>query len=102
MLLQLKLHLLLYRSRYRNQCPRCSCWHCPKLVAWGSSLSVCLLAEGEAIASLWGCGTTYIRLPRACLSQFLLKVPMPPKNLLYVSPFSLASYLTEASSMAQR
>lgn len=52
--------------------------------------------------SLWDYGTTYIRLLRACLSQFLLKEPTPPKNLLYVSPFSLASYLTKASSMVQR
>lgn len=46
--------------------------------------------------------TSYIRLLRACLSQFLLKEPIPPKNLLYVSPFSLASYLTKASSIVQR
>ena len=44
----------------------------------------------------------YIRLLRACLSQFFLKEPIPPKNLLYVSPSSLASYLTKASSMVQR
>lgn len=36
-------------------------------------------------------GAAYIRLPRACLSQFLLKEPIPPKNLLYVSPFSSAN-----------
>ena len=41
--------------------------------------------------SLRSRGAGYIRLLRACLSQFLLKEPIPPKNLLYVSPFSLAN-----------
>ena len=52
--------------------------------------------------SLRSCGAGYIRLLRACLSQFLLKEPMSPKNLLYVSPSSLVSYLARASSMVQR
>ena len=52
--------------------------------------------------SLRDYGTIYIRLLRACLSQFLLKEPMPPKNLLYASPSSLALYLTKASSIVQR
>ena len=47
-------------------------------------------------------GAGYISLLRACLSQFLLKGPIPPKNLLYISLSSLAWYLTEASSMVQR
>ena len=50
-----------------------------------------LPAGGEMTRSLRRRGAAYIRLPRACLSQFLLKEPIPPKNLLYVSPFSSAN-----------
>lgn len=68
---------------------------CSKRVAWGPG-------RRRDDRSLRDCGTTYIRLLRACLSQFLLKEPIPPKNLLYVSPSSLTWYLTKASSMVQR
>ena len=70
-------------------------YRCSKRVAWGPG-------RRRDDRSLRDCGTTYIRLLRACLSQFLLKEPIPPKNLLYVSPFSLASYLTKAGSIVQR
>ena len=59
-----------------------------------SLLEACRLglpAGGEMNRSLRRRGAAYIRLPRACLSQFLLKEPIPPKNLLYVSPFSSAN-----------
>lgn len=46
------------------------------------------------------------RLPMAfrlaCFNQFFLKEPIPPKNLSYVPPFSLAAYFTAASSIVQR
>lgn len=70
-------------------------YRCSKRVAWGPG-------RRRDDRSLRDCGTTYIRLLRACLSQFFLKGPMPPKNLLYVSLPSLASYLTRASSIVQR
>lgn len=70
-------------------------YRCSKRVAWGPG-------RRRDDRFLRDCGTAYIRLLRACLSQFLLKEPIPPKNLLYVSPFSLAPYLTKASSMVQR
>lgn len=70
-------------------------YRCSKRVAWGPG-------RRRDDRSLRDCGTTYIRLLRACLNQFLLKESIPPKNLLYVSPFSLALYLTKASSMVQR
>ena len=66
------------------------------------STSPGVLRQRRADRSLRNRETSYIRLLRACLSQFLLKEPIPPKNLLYVSPFSLASYLTKASSIVQR
>ena len=97
-------HVLAHVST--DQCPRCFClrfsFRCSKYVARGSTSAPRLPAEGGGDSSLRSRGTTYIRLLRACLSQFLLKEPIPPKNLLYVSPFSLASYLTKASSMVQR
>ena len=77
-------------------------YRCSKYVARGSTSAPRLPAEGGGDGSLRSRGAAYIRLLRACLSQFLLKEPTPPKNLLYVSPFSLASYLTKASSMVQR
>lgn len=82
-----------------NQCPRCFClrfgFRCSK-----HAVRVPRWRRGDR--SLRNHETSYIRLLRACLSQFLLKEPIPPKNLLYVSPSSLASYLTKASSMVQR
>ena len=82
-----------------NQCPRCFClrfgFRCSKHAA-----RVPRWRRGDR--SLRNRETSYIRLLRACLSQFLLKEPIPPKNLLYVSPFSLAPYLTKASSIVQR
>ena len=67
-------------------------YRCSKRVAWGPG-------QRRTDRSLRNRETSYIRLLRACLSQFLLKEPIPPKSLLYVSPFSLASYLTKASSI---
>lgn len=46
--------------------------------------------------------TYQIDMRRACLSQFFLKSLDPPKNLLYVFPSSLASYLTAANSIVQK
>lgn len=89
-----------------DHCPSCFClrfsFRCSKHVVGSSTSAPRLPAEGGGDGSLQSRGTAYIRLLRACLSQFLLKEPTPPKNLLYVSPFSLASYLTKASSMVQR
>lgn len=89
-----------------DHCPRCFClrfsFRCSRHVVGSSASAPRLPAEGGDGGSLQSRGTSYIRLLRACLSQFLLKEPIPPKNLLYVSPFSLASYLTKASSMVQR
>lgn len=88
-----------------DQCPRCFClrfsFRCSKYVARGSTSASRLPAEGGGNGSLRNREASYIRLLRACLSQFLLKEPIPPKNLLYVSPLSSASYLTKASSMVQ-
>ena len=76
--------------------------HCLRFAIAARSVSPGTPSRRRADRSLRNRETIYIRLLRACLSQFLLKVPMPPKNLLHVSPSSLALYLTKASSMVQR